>query len=177
MQDLCKRISCAYLCVRISKSESCMTTCARSLYALAQDLSVRMSASGWCRTTCKISAPGSLAQDPSFRISASAFCDTRSPQRVALRNRERNFTSIPRARHPRFPQRVCLSKPCFRSTAPAKNYEPTSYEMLHWPRKSILQLQFQKRYQSQELTHPPQNIGFMVRIPCARHVKRNPLNE
>ena len=49
MQDLCMWISCAYLCVRISASGSCMTTCARSLYA---DL------------FCKISLSGCLHQDP-----------------------------------------------------------------------------------------------------------------
>ena len=130
-----------------------------------QDLSVRMSASGSCRTSCAKSLYE--MRNRNF-TSISRDGHTRSPQRVALRNpksqfhlhsarwtrtisaegctsksdiaispafraldthdlrrglhfeiKKHNFTCIPRTRHARSPQRVHISKPCLRSTAPA----------------------------------------------------------
>ena len=132
-----------------------------------QDLSVRMSASGSCRTTCarslhqellcKISLSGSLHQHFArwtrdlrgglhFEIRKRNFTSisrdglARSPQGFAVRNQKRNlpafraidarnlfgnqktqlyqkFRTLDTHGHPRSPQRVHLSKPCFRSTA------------------------------------------------------------
>ena len=145
-----------------------------------QDLSVRMSASGFCRTSCARSLYE--IRNRNF-TSISRDGHARSPQRVSLRNpksqfhpqsahltrtisaegctsksetaispafraldthdlrrglhfeiKKCNFTCIPSTRHARSPQRVHISKPCFRSTTP----EPRSYEMLHWPRTTPL---------------------------------------
>ena len=64
MQDLCMWISCAHLCVRISASGSCMTTCARSLY---EDLWNKMSVLG-----CLYQEPlGPLVQDHRMKISCA----------------------------------------------------------------------------------------------------------
>ena len=63
-QDLCMRISCAYLCVKISASGSCMTTYARSLYA---DLLCKISLSG-CLPQGGV---GPLVQDLCTRISSA----------------------------------------------------------------------------------------------------------
>ena len=148
----------------MSASGSCRTSCARSLYvdllckisllgslhpdplgrlvqdlcnvcgSLVQDLSVRISASGSCRTSCarslyedllsKIALSRCLHQDlvgplvqdlcmkseiatlPAFR--AMDTHDLRRGPHFEIRNR--NFTCIPRTRHARSPQRVALRK-------------------------------------------------------------------
>ena len=105
MQDLCVRISCAYLCVRTSASGSCMTTCARSLYA---DLLCKISLSG-----CLHQDPvGPLAQDLCTRISCARslfqdLCRT-TCRRPPSRLHKRNFTSIPCDGHTPSPQRAIL---------------------------------------------------------------------
>ena len=133
VQNLCMRISRAYLCVRIS--------CIRILYAhlckisvcgsLVQDLSVRMSATRSCRTTDRLrkisfknSTASSISRDePTHTIPAKsctsksenatlpAFCamDTRDlRRRLLFQIRKRNFTSIPCDRHARSPQMFAL---------------------------------------------------------------------
>ena len=58
-----------------------------------------------------------------------------------------------------------------------RNHEPRSYEMLPWPRKSILKLKFQKCSLYQELSPSTSKHISMARIRCACHVKRNPSND
>ena len=48
-----------------------------------------------------------------------------------------------------------------------RNHEPRSYEMLHWPRKSILNLKFQKCNPSQELSP----LTSKYRIHCANSLR------
>ena len=136
VQDLCMRIFVQDLFFRISAPRSCSrTTCARSLYA---DLLRKISLSG-CRQQDPV---GPLAQDPCTRISCAldahdlaegcasksesatlpAFCaiDTHDLRRgLRFEIRKRNFTCILCDGHARSPQRVHISKPCFRSSAPA----------------------------------------------------------
>ena len=100
-----------------------------------QDLSVMMSASGSCGTSCarslyvdllcKISLSGSLHQDPvgplvqdlcmkSEIATLPAFraTDTHDLRRgLHFEIRNRNFTCIPRTRHARSPQKVALRNP------------------------------------------------------------------
>ena len=64
VQDLCMRISSAHLCVKTSESGSCMTTCARSLYA---DLLRKISVSGSLRQ----GPVGLLVQDLCMRVSCA----------------------------------------------------------------------------------------------------------
>ena len=95
-----------------------------------QDLSVRMSASGSCRTSCAQSLPadllckvsgclhqdslGPLVQDPCMKseiATSPAFraLDTHDlRRRLHFETQKRNFTCIPRTRHARSPQRVAL---------------------------------------------------------------------
>ena len=86
MQDLCLRISCA--------RSLCHDVCIRIL----QDL------------LCKISVCGYLVQDLSVMMSASGSCRT-SCARSVYEIRNRNFTSISRDGHARSPQRVALRNP------------------------------------------------------------------
>ena len=99
------------LSVRISASGSCRTSCARSLYV---DL------------LCKISLSRSLHQDPVVGPLVQDLCmkseiatspafraldahDLRRGLHLAIRNR--NFICIPRTRHARSPQKVPLRTP------------------------------------------------------------------
>ena len=69
-----------------------------------QDLSVRMSASGSCRTSCA----RSLSTDLLCKISRHAL-DTHDLRRgLHFETKKSNFTCIPRTRHARSPQRVAL---------------------------------------------------------------------
>ena len=101
-----------------------------------QDLSVRMFASGSCRTSCarslyedllcKISLSGSLHQDPVAGPLVQDLCmkseiatlpafratDTHDLRRgLHFEIRNLNFTCVPRFRHARSPQRVALRNP------------------------------------------------------------------
>ena len=77
-----------------------------------QDLSVRMSASGSCRShLCKISVCGSLVQDLSVMMSASGSCSRTSCARSLYEIRNRSFSSISRDGHARSPQRIALRNP------------------------------------------------------------------
>ena len=70
--------------------------------------------------TRTISAEGCTSK--SKNAISPAFCalDTHDLRRgLHFEIQKRNFTGIPRTRHARSPQRVHISKPCFRSTAPA----------------------------------------------------------
>ena len=99
---------------------------------LVEDLSVRISAAGSCRTTCArlyqhfvrwtrtISADGCTSKPKKAISPAFRALDTYDLRRgLHFEIKKRNFTCIPRTRHARSPQRVHISKPCFRNTAPA----------------------------------------------------------
>ena len=104
----------------------------------------------------------------------------RSPQGVALRNRKTQLYL-----HSAHSTRTISAESSHVDTMLQKyilrlprNHEPRSYEMLHWPRNSIPKLKF--RIYATLLRNWalwPQNIGSMVRIPGACHVKRNPSND
>ena len=101
----------------------------------------------------------------------------RSPQKVALRNPKTQFHLHSAHSTRTISAEGCTSKsknaisPAFRALDThdlrrgftfrnhasevlrlPQNHDPRSYEMLHWPRKSILQLKFQKCNPSQELS-------------------------
>ena len=103
VQDLCMRVSCAYLCVRISPSGSCVATCARSFYA---------------DYLCKISLSGSLHQDlcrttggTHTTLSAFRAMETHHLRRGShWESRNRNFTSFSRDGHARISAEGCTSK-------------------------------------------------------------------
>ena len=163
-----------------------------------QDLSARMSASGSCRTSCARSL--NTIRNRNF-TSISSDGHARSPQRFALRNQKSQlYQHFARWTHT-ISAEGCISKrknaisPAFRALDThdlrrgftfrnhasevlrlPRNHEPRSYEMPHWPRKSILKLKFQKCNPSQELS-PLTSKCRMVRIPCACHVKHNPSND
>ena len=125
------------LSVRMSTAGSCRTTCARSLH---QDLSrttcIRLFQIAqtqlyqhfkrWTRT---ISADGCTSKSEIAILPAFCALDTHDLRRgFTFRNHASEVRRLPR------------------------NHEPRSYEMLHWPRKSIPQLKFQKCSPSQELS-------------------------
>ena len=103
----------------------------------------------WART---ISAEGCNSKSEIATLPAFRAMETHDRGRgLHFSTKKRNFTSIPCTRHARSPQTVHISKPSEALRLP-RNHEPRSYEMLHWPRKSILKLKFQKRNPSQELS-------------------------
>ena len=198
MRISCARCLCQELCIRILYDHLCKISDLLSKISLSrsrhQDL---------CRTTRR-SPSRSHSQTQLYQHSAMDTHDLRKGLQFEIKQRNftsisRNFTSIPCDRHARSPQRVALRnqqnatlaafrvldthdlrKGFIRNHASEAlrlpgNHEPRSYEMMHWPRKSILKLNFQKCNPSQALR--PQNMGSMVRILCARHVKRNPWND
>ena len=179
VQDLCMRISCAYLCqdlcVRISYDHLCKISV--KYRSLVQDLSARMSAAGSCRT--RISCARSLFQDlcrtTPFQITqtqldqhSGRWTRTISAEGRTWKSETATLPAIPCHRHARSPQRVALRNqkaqlhlhsahatrtisakglPTFRNHASEvlrlpRHHEPRSYEMLHWPRKSVLKVKF-----------------------------------
>ena len=70
--------------------------------------------------TRTISAEGCTSKSKNAISPAFRALDTHDLRRgLHFEIQKRNFTCIPRTRHARSPQRVHISKPCFRSTAPA----------------------------------------------------------
>ena len=71
-------------------------------------------------STRTISAEGCTSKSKNAISPAFRALDTHDLRRgLHFEIQKRNFTCIPRTRHARSPQRVHISKPCFRSTAPA----------------------------------------------------------
>ena len=71
-------------------------------------------------STRTISAEGSTSNSENAISPAFRALDTHDLRRgLHFEIQKRNFTCIPRTRHARSPQRVHISKPCFRSTVPA----------------------------------------------------------
>ena len=71
-------------------------------------------------STRTISAEGCTSKSKNAISPAFRALDTHDLRRgLHSEIQKRNFTCIPRTRHARSPQRVHISKPCFRSTAPA----------------------------------------------------------
>ena len=72
------------------------------------------------RSTGTISAEGCTSKPKNAISPAFRALDTHDRRRrLHFEIKKCNFTCIPRTRHARSPQRVHISKPCFRSTAPA----------------------------------------------------------
>ena len=71
-------------------------------------------------STRTISAEGCTSKSKNAISPAFRALDTHDLRRgLHFEIQKRNFTCIPRTRHARSPQRVHISKPCFRSIAPA----------------------------------------------------------
>ena len=197
MQDLCMWISCARslcqdLCIRILYDHLCKISVCGSL---VQDLSGVMSASGSSRT-CRISCARSLYEIRHRNFtSISRDGHARSPQTVALRNPKSQFHLHSAHLTRTISAQGCASKPkkaispafraldthdlrrgfTFRNHASEvlrlpRNHEPRSYEILHWPHKSIPKLQFQKCNPSQELS--PLTSNYRIHGADSLHLPR-----
>ena len=119
----------------------------------------------------------------------------RSPHRVALRNQKKQFHLHSAHSTRMISAEGCASKPkntispafraldthdlcrgfTFRNHASEvlrlpRNHEPRSYEILHWPRKSIPKLQFQKCNPSQELS--PLTSKYRIHGADSLHLPR-----
>ena len=100
-----------------------------------------------------ISAEGCTSKSEIATLPAFRAIDTHDlRRRLHLEIKKHNFTCIPRTRHARSPQRVHIRNHASEVLRLPRNHEPRSYEMLHWPRRSIPKLKFQKCNPSQELS-------------------------
>ena len=126
------------------------------------------------RWTRAISAEGCASKSEIATLPAFRAMDTRDLRRgLHCETKKCNLTSIPRTRHARSPQRVhgftCRNHASEVLRLP-RNHEPRSHAMLHWPRKSIIKMKFQKCNISQELS--PLTSKYRVhgadclRLPC-----------
>ena len=125
--------------------------CARSLY---EDLLCKMSVSRFPHQDLV----GPLVEDPlrdytNATLPAFRAIDTRDLRRgMQFEIRKRNFTCISRTRHALSPQRVHISKPCFRSTAPATKSSAEVIRNAALATQKHPQAQIQKCNPSQELS-------------------------
>ena len=176
MQDVCMRIFCPRslcqdLCIRIRSR----TSCARSFCEIRKGLHFEI------RNRNFICIPRTR--------------HARSPQRVPLRTPKSQFHLHSAHSTRTISAEGCTSKSknaispafraldthdlrrgfTFRNHAPEvlclpRNHEPRSYEMLHWPRKSIPKLQFQKCNPSQELS--PLTSKYRIHGADSLHLPR-----
>ena len=92
------------LSVKMSASGSCRTSCARSLYEIRNRNFTSISRDGHARSPQRVALRNPKSQ---FHLHSAHSTRTISAEGCTSKSKKRNFTCIPRTRHAR-PQRVAL---------------------------------------------------------------------